>query len=253
MAMPDYSSSLADTAAQPLAIEDYALIGDCSTCAIVGRNGSIDWLCWPRFDSAACFTSLLGDSGNGRWLIAPEDDDYTVTRSYRGDSLILETVFETKDGAFAVIDFMPPAHDGYRTGNSSLIRIVEGRRGNVAIKMELILRFDYGASLPWVIPLDEWMNGFTAVVGPNLVVLRTPVKLQRHNTEILSRFVISEEQARFLSPSPSGLRILARRAPSIRWRLCTKPKHFGKNGSANAHSAANGAAMSYVRSLPSRH
>src|SRR5262249_18287341 len=155
-----------------------AIIGDCSTCAIVGRNGSIDWLCWPRFDSSACFSALLGDSRNGRWLIAPSATEARITRYYRGDSLILETLFETEDGSFAVIDFMPAFGAGVgANSNPSVGRIVEGRTGRVSVRTELVLRFDYGASTPWVVRLDEWLNGIVAVAGPNLVILRTPVEV----------------------------------------------------------------------------
>src|SRR5258708_38026663 len=110
--------------ALPLAIEDYALIGDCTTAALVGRNGSIDWLCWPRFDSSACFAALLGTSDHGRWRIHPADPTPHVSRAYRDGTMVLETVFSTKEGRIAVIDFMPPGH-----GNSSVVRLVEGRAG----------------------------------------------------------------------------------------------------------------------------
>src|SRR4051794_1134453 len=136
----------------PLRIEDYALIGDCETAALVGRDGSIDWLCWPRFDSAACFAALLGEPEHGRWLLAPADPGARSTRRYRGDTLILETDFETADGAGAVtvIDLMPP-----RGRASDLIRIVVGRRGRVAMRTELVLRFDYGSIVPWVSRLED--------------------------------------------------------------------------------------------------
>lgn len=180
----------------PLAIEDYAIIGDFSTCAIVGRNGSIDWLCWPRFDSPACFAALLGDSRNGRWLIAPTDAEARVTRSYRGDSLILETVFETADGSFAVIDFMPPFNAAAGVaGNSTLVRIVEGRSGRVPVRTELALRFDYGTSTPWVVRLDEWVNGIVAIAGPNLVILRTPAKIEGRDMETVGEFVVEAGQS----------------------------------------------------------
>ena len=179
MEQPDQAAKTGPVPSGPLAIEDYAIIGDCSTCAVVGRNGSIDWLCWPRFDSPACFSALLGDSRNGRWLIAPSAAEARVTRCYRGDSLILETLFETADGSFAVIDFMPPFNAAAgATGNSSVVRIVEGRSGRVAVRTELVLRFDYGASTPWVVRLDEWLNGIIAIAGPNLVILRTPVAIE---------------------------------------------------------------------------
>jgi GH15 family glucan-1,4-alpha-glucosidase len=121
-----------------LHIEDYALIGDCETAALVGRDGSIDWLCVPRFDSDACFAALLGTRDNGRWLIAPKDVSPCVRRCYRGDTLVLETCYETDAGSAAVVDFMP-----LRTKTPVLIRIVEGRRGQMPMHMELVLRFGY--------------------------------------------------------------------------------------------------------------
>jgi GH15 family glucan-1,4-alpha-glucosidase len=146
------------------------LIGDCTTAALVGRNGSIDWLCWPRFDSGACFAALLGTRDHGRWLMTCADEAPTVSRSYREDTMILETLFETTGGAFAIIDFMPIGFP------SSLIRIVEGRRGRSAVIMNMTLRFDYGSAIPWVTRLDD-KHGLVAIAGPNLVVLRTTIKL----------------------------------------------------------------------------
>src|SRR5688572_18639157 len=133
-----------------LPIEDYALIGDCETAALVSRNGSIDWLCWPRFDSDACFSALLGTADYGRWLIAPKAEIVKVTRRYRPHTLILETRFETDEGAVTVVDFMP----GQKTG-SSLIRLVIGEHGRVTMCSELIIRFGYGATVPWVSRLDD--------------------------------------------------------------------------------------------------
>jgi len=152
-----------------LKIEDYALIGDCHSAALVGRNGSIDWLCWPRFDSPACFAALLGDKRHGCWTISPAAKDAKVTRRYRDDTLILETDFETPEGAVTVVDFMP-----VRTNQCDLARIVVGRRGRVAMEMEFILRFDYGYSVPWVTRLPD-EGGIRAIVGPDMAVLRTPV------------------------------------------------------------------------------
>ena len=126
-------------------LEDYALIGDCETAALVSRAGSIDWLCWPRFDSGACFAALLGTPEHGRWLIAAADPDARVSRRYRDSTLILETRVETADGAVTVIDFMPP-----RGRNSDIVRLVRGDRGRVRMRTELILRFDYGRTIPWV-------------------------------------------------------------------------------------------------------
>src|SRR5882672_9531850 len=128
-----------------LRIEDYALIGDCKTAALVGRDGSIDWLCWPRFDSAACFAALLGAPENGRWRIAPQGEILSAKRKYRDRTLILETEFETAEGAVSLVDFMP-VRDGY----CNLVRLVRGVRGSVPMQMQLVLRFDYGASVPWV-------------------------------------------------------------------------------------------------------
>jgi len=155
-----------------LRIEDYALIGDCHSAALVGRDGSIDWLCWPRFDSAACFAGLLGKREHGRWRLAPVGIERCARRRYRGDSLILETDFETSDGAVTLVDFMP-----MRAEHCHLVRMVLGRRGRVKMEMEFILRFDYGASVPWVTRLQKG-DGIRAVAGPDMVVLRSPVSLQ---------------------------------------------------------------------------
>ena len=129
----------------PSRIEDYAVIGNCETLALVGRDGSIDWLGLPRFDSSACFSALLGDAKHGRWLIAPEESDVRISRRYLGDTLILETVFRTEHGAVSLTDFM-----SRRDGASDLIRIVRGLQGEVAMRMELVVRFDYGSVVPWV-------------------------------------------------------------------------------------------------------
>src|SRR5215213_4351584 len=134
----------------PLPIEDYALIGDCETAALVGADGSVDWLCWPRFDSDACFAALLGTPEHGRWLIAPEDPAARITRRYRGDTLILETRFETADGAVRLVDFMPP-----RDSHANLVRLVVGERGRMPMRTELVVRFGYGALVPWMRRLEE--------------------------------------------------------------------------------------------------
>src|SRR5690348_7044990 len=170
----------------PLAIEDYALIGDGHTAALVGRDGSIDWLCWPRFDSGACFAALLGHREHGRWKIAPAGEA-KVTRRYRADTLILETEFETAEGAVTVIDFMPT-----RAEHCELARIVIGRRGKVPMDMEFILRFDYGASVPWVRKLDDEEHGIRAIAGPDVVVLRSPVPLQAKDFTHVARFEVGE-------------------------------------------------------------
>jgi GH15 family glucan-1,4-alpha-glucosidase len=169
-------------------IEDYALIGDCETAALVGRNGSIDWLCWPCFDSPACFAALLGERDHGRWLITATDGSARVSRRYRDDTLILETDFETIDGAVTLIDFMP-----LRGKASDLVRMVVGRRGQLAMRTELILRFDYGSLVPWVThPADDHL---LAVAGPDMVVLRTPVQLRGKDFTTIGDFTVSAGQA----------------------------------------------------------
>ena len=168
----------------PSRIEDYALIGDCESAALVAHNGSIDWLCWPRFDSGACFAALLGSEGNGRWLIAPADPDPRVTRRYRNGSLILETEFETAEGAVTLIDFMP-----LRGVASNLVRLAVGRRGQVTMRTELILRFDYGSAVPWVTRLEDGA-GLCAVAGPDMVVLRTPTPLRGENLKTVGEFTV---------------------------------------------------------------
>src|SRR5580658_3726829 len=123
-------------------IEDYAMIGDCKTAALVGRDGSIDWLCWPRFDSDACFAALLGTPENGRWLIGAKDRAARVTRRYQPNTLILETRFESDEGAATLVDFMP----GQQTG-SSIVRLIIGERGRLTMRIELVIRFGYGATV----------------------------------------------------------------------------------------------------------
>jgi GH15 family glucan-1,4-alpha-glucosidase len=148
-------------------IEDYALVGDTHTAALVGRDGSIDWLCLPRFDSGACFAALLGDESNGRWRLGPAGGGRAARRRYRDETLVLETEFETAAGAVRVIDFLP-----IRDQTPHLVRIVEGLRGSVPMQMELVIRFDYGQTVPWVRRLEGVL---TAVAGPDGVALRTPV------------------------------------------------------------------------------
>lgn len=164
-------------------IEDYALIGDCESAALVGRDGSIDWLCWPRFDSDACFAALLGSPDNGRWIIAPHGPDVRVSRRYRPDTLILETRFETEDGAATLVDFMPA-----RDKHCDLVRLVVGERGTLTMHMELVIRFGYGAIVPWVTRLDD--GGLKAVAGPDMLVLRTPAPLRGEDLKTVSEFTV---------------------------------------------------------------
>lgn len=175
-------------AAGPLPIEDYALIGDCRSAALIGRNGSIDWLCWPYFDSDACFAALLGSPNHGRWLISPVAAEVDVSRSYRSDTMILETVFETTEGSVAIVDFMPIGLD-----TCSIVRRVEGRRGRVAMNMELTLRFEYGSVTPWVTQLQS-EAGIEAIGGPNRVVLRSGVPVRGEDQATVARFTVVGEQ-----------------------------------------------------------
>jgi GH15 family glucan-1,4-alpha-glucosidase len=179
-------------------IEDYAVIGNCETMALVGRDGSIDWLCLPRFDSAACFSALLGEPQNGRWLIAPKSDDVRVIRSYRDDTLILETVFETEMGAVCVIDLMTR-----RDGVSDLVRIVRGLRGNVCMRTELIVRFEYGSVVPWVSRQEDGRLELTA--GPDRLLLDTAVSMRGANFKTVGEFEITagDEVGFMLSWTPS--------------------------------------------------
>ena len=165
-------------------IEDYAMIGDCETAALVGRDLSVDWLCWPRFDSPACFANLLGTKENGRWVIAPGDPGAKITRNYRGHTLILDTTIETADGVVIVTDFMPT-----RTPGAHLIRLVRGISGSVKLRTELIIRFDYGSVVPWVRRCDD--GSLQAVAGPNRLVLRAPLKLRPHGRTHVGEFIVT--------------------------------------------------------------
>jgi GH15 family glucan-1,4-alpha-glucosidase len=177
-----------EAARHPARIEDYALIGDCRSAALVSRDGSIDWLCWPRFDSPACFAALVGTPDNGRWRIAPHKPPNQVHRQYRRGTMILETAFDTQDGSVALIDFMTAS-----SGNSSLVRIVEGRSGNVAMRLDLALRFDYGSTVPWVTRLHH-RTGQRAIAGPDLVLLASGVPLQGHHLTTIAEFTVTAGQ-----------------------------------------------------------
>jgi GH15 family glucan-1,4-alpha-glucosidase len=164
-------------------IEDYALLGDTQTAALVGRDGSIDWLCLPRFDSAACFAALLGDEDNGRWVIAPREHVRAARWRYRGDTVVLETDFDTAEGSIRVVDFMPP-----RNGAAHVVRLVEGIRGRVRVHMELRPRFDYGRIRPWLRPLD---GAYAAVAGPDSVWFRSSVPVRQENSLMRADFSVA--------------------------------------------------------------
>jgi GH15 family glucan-1,4-alpha-glucosidase len=166
-----------------LNIEDYALIGDCSTAALVGRDGAIDWLCWPRFDSDACFAALLGTAEHGRWLIAGADENVRVTRRYRPNTLILETRFESDDGCATLVDFMP-----VQETNSTIVRLVVGERGSITMRTELVIRFGYGAMVPWMTHLHD--GTYRAIAGPDMVLLRTTAALRGEHFKTIGEFTV---------------------------------------------------------------
>jgi GH15 family glucan-1,4-alpha-glucosidase len=165
-------------------IEDYALIGDLNTAALVGRNGSIDWLCVPRYDSDACFAALLGDESHGRWLLAPEAETTSSSRRYRDGTMVLETDFETADGAVRLHDCMSTQGPG-----PTVVRVVEGLRGRVPMRMELVIRFDYGLTIPWVQHIED---GVSAVAGPDALYLHTEVPLRGEDLTTVSEFTVAE-------------------------------------------------------------
>ncbi len=210
----------------PSGIEDYGLIGDTQAAALVGRDGSIDWLCLPHFDSGACFAALLGEPHHGRWLLAPAVPTTAARRRYRPDTLILETTFETADGEVRIVDFMPP-----RNSEPDLIRIVEGVRGEVEMQMELIIRFDYGSIVPWVRTIDGHLR---AIGGPDALSLWTPVETYGENLTTRADFTVREgERQPFLLmwhpshvSSPAPLEPVAALEDTERWwqdwcGLCT--------------------------------
>jgi GH15 family glucan-1,4-alpha-glucosidase len=176
----------------PQRIEDYALIGNCLTAALVGRNGSIDWLCFPRFDSPACFAGLLGSKKNGRWQIVPAEPCLSIERRYRPETLVLETRFRTASGTVLVTDFMPLplgrnialAPDRRRV---DVVRIIQGEQGSVPMTMEMIFRFDYGGIVPWV---RRRPDGLSAIAGPDALLLRTPVDLVGRDETTVAEFTV---------------------------------------------------------------
>jgi GH15 family glucan-1,4-alpha-glucosidase len=165
-------------------IEDYALLSDLQTASLVSREGSIDWACFPRFDSGACFAALLGDPKHGRWLLAPQEEIRRRTRRYRSDTLILESVLETADGAVRIIDFMPP-----RGRAPDIVRIVEGLRDTVAMRSELVIRFDFGNVVPWVRRVEDCL---VAVAGPDALAFRTPVAHRGEDLTTVAEFELHE-------------------------------------------------------------
>src|SRR5881409_448146 len=167
-------------------IEDYGFLSDTQTCALVSRDGCVDWLCFPRFDSPACFASLLGERKNGHWRFYLDEEIKKTRRRYRDDTLILETELETKNGVVRLIDFMPP-----RGENPDIIRIVEGLRGKVSMQMELIIRFDYGQIVPWVRRRKRY-EGLEAIAGPDGLILRTPIETRGEDLTTVAEFTVAK-------------------------------------------------------------
>src|SRR5438105_8841749 len=167
-------------------IEEYAIIGNCESSELLGRDGSIDWLALPRFDSAACFAGLLGDAENGRWQITPKGDA-RITRRYREGTLVLETRFETPDGAVTLVDCM-----GRREGCTDLVRLVRGERGRLELRMEMVIRCEYGSIIPWVRRLDD--GRLTAVAGPDRLTFSTPAAVHGENLRTIAEFDVAAGQ-----------------------------------------------------------
>jgi len=167
-------------------LEQYAMIGDGETAALVSRDGSVDWLCWPRFDSDACFAALLGGTEHGRWSIAPVDPVIRHDRRYQPDTLVMETDLHTETGGVRLIDFMP-----MRDGPSSMVRIVVGLHGQMRLRMDLNLRFSYGSVTPWT---EAVADGFVARIGPDLVILHAPVALTLEDDQATAEFTVQEGQ-----------------------------------------------------------
>lgn len=232
----------------PAPIEDYALIGDCETAALVGRNGSIDWLCWPRFDSDACFAALLGTEEHGRWLLAPADAVVRTSRQYRTHTLILETRFETRSGTVLVTDFMPP-----RGKASDVVRLVTCEQGTVNMRAELVIRFGYGANVPWVTRLAE--NTWQAVAGPDMVVWRTSFPMRGENLRSLASFPIAAGETHFFSltygashlPAPAAIDVAAALENTERFWVewSAKSRHSGRWSEAVTRSLITLRALIY--------
>ena len=231
----------------PSRIEQYALIGDTQTAALVADDGSIDWMCAPRFDSPAFFAALVGEERHGRWLIAPAAGGRAARRQYRDGTLILETEFETPDGAVRIIDFMP-----LRDERINVIRIVEGTRGAVPMHMDLVLRFDYGSIIPWVHKHDGAMH---AIAGPDSVVLHSPVKTRGKDMRTVADFTVrAKERISFVLTYQSSLERVpgpidcdAALARTSQWwrRWCSRSKYEGEWGPLVQRSSITLKALTY--------
>jgi len=234
----------------PGPIEGYAVIGNCESVALVGLDGSIDWLGAPRFDSPACFAALLGAPENGRWLIAPAEGQHAVTRQYRPRTLILETRFETSKGAAVLVDCMTLG-----SSRRDLIRVLRGERGELAMRMELIIRFDYGWIVPWVRRLDD--GRLAAIAGPDRLVLGTPVETRGENLTTVAEFTIREgEEIPFVlswapsfAPIPGPINVSKAVEEATKaweeWSNCHRGEVCGEWGEAVLRSAITLKALSH--------
>jgi GH15 family glucan-1,4-alpha-glucosidase len=226
----------------PLRIEDYAIIGNCETAALVGRDGSIDWLCLPRFDSAACFSALLGGPEHGRWLIAPAADDAQVSRRYVSDTLILETIFSTASGSVSLTDFMYR-----RDGSSELVRVVKGLGGEIAMRTELVVRFDYGAVVPWV---SQENGRLQFIAGPDRVLLDTSVETRGEDFRTVGEFTLREgEEASFVLNWSSSYRAALPPMSAEELAQARKQVHSFWTGWAAAFKSDDGWGEAVLRSL----
>jgi GH15 family glucan-1,4-alpha-glucosidase len=231
-----------------LALEDYALIGDNETAALVGRDGSIDWFCVPRFDSGACFAALLGTPEHGRWLLAPAGEVRQARRAYRDATLVLETEFETADGVVRLVDCMTP-----RRRNPTIIRLVEGVRGRVPMRMELVIRFDYGSTVPWVRRRPD--GTLAAIAGPDALSLDTPAAHHGRGLTTIAEFDVAEgERLPFRltwhpsnEPAPEPLNpVAAVRETEARWReWCVRCRYDGEWRDAVVRSLLTLKALAY--------
>ena len=227
-------------------IEDYALIGDCETAALVSREGSIDWLCWPSFSSPACFAALVGTCDHGFWKIAPAGKVKASRRQYREGTLIVETVFETAEGEVRVTDFMPP-----RRRHSQLVRTVRGERGKVAMRMDLAIRFDYGRTIPWVTSNSE----LRAVSGSDMIVLHTKAPTRGEGNRTVSEFAVRKgETVAFTltycsslekTPEPGSPRKALRETRAFWTRWLKKNTYRGDYAEAVSRSLITLKAMAY--------
>jgi GH15 family glucan-1,4-alpha-glucosidase len=228
-------------------IEDYCLIGDCETAALVSREGSIDWLCWPNFSSGACFAALLGTRDHGYWKVSPKGEVKATRRQYQAGTLVVETTFETEEGEVCLIDFMPP-----RDQHSNVVRMVRGVRGEVAMQMELAVRFDYGRTIPWVTTADHELR---AVAGPDMVVLQTKAPLQAEGMSTRSDFTVKAgETMTFTLMNQSSLNEVSAELPAEQalvdtqefWKEWTKRnKYKGAYAEAVERSLITLKAMTY--------